>query len=54
MFCAYTRPRYQVSVYRTIGPLLFFCFFSICKKKTNKTKYILLGGLFYEKYGNQV
>ena len=21
MFCAYTRPRYQVSVYRTIGPL---------------------------------
>ena len=26
MFCAYTRPRYQVSVYRTIGPLvcLFF------------------------------
>ena len=20
MFCAYTRPRYQVSVYRTIGP----------------------------------
>ena len=24
--CAYTRLRYQVSVYRTIGPLLFFCF----------------------------
>ena len=24
MFCAYTRPRYQVSVYRTIGPLVFF------------------------------
>ena len=23
MFCAYTRPRYQVSVYRTIGPLVF-------------------------------
>ena len=21
MVCAYTRPRYQVSVYRTIGPL---------------------------------
>ena len=21
IFCAYTRPRYQVSVYRTIGPL---------------------------------
>ena len=20
LFCAYTRPRYQVSVYRTIGP----------------------------------
>ena len=28
MFCAYTRPRYQVSVYRTIGPLveIIFCF----------------------------
>ena len=22
MFCAYTRPRYQVSVYKTIGPLV--------------------------------
>ena len=22
MFCAYTRPRYQVSVFRTIGPLV--------------------------------
>ena len=22
IFCAYTRPRYQVSVYRTIGPLV--------------------------------
>ena len=28
MFCAYTRPRYQVSVYRTIDPLVFsFPFF---------------------------
>ena len=25
MFCAYTRPRYQVSVYRTIGPLVQAC-----------------------------
>ena len=24
MFCAYTRARYQVNVYRTIGPLFFF------------------------------
>ena len=23
MFCSYTRPRYQVSVYRTIGPLVY-------------------------------
>ena len=22
MLCAYTRPRYQVSIYRTIGPLV--------------------------------
>ena len=25
MFCAYTRPRYQVSVYRTISPLVSPC-----------------------------
>ena len=24
MLCAYTRPRYQVSVYRTIGPLVSY------------------------------
>ena len=24
LFCAFTRPRYQVSVYRTIGPLVSF------------------------------
>ena len=24
MFCAYTGPRYQVSVYRTIGPLVAY------------------------------
>ena len=23
MLCAYTRPKYQVSVYRTIGPLVY-------------------------------
>ena len=25
-FCTYSRPRYQVSVYRTIGPLVLFSF----------------------------
>ena len=25
MFCAYTRTRYQVGVYRTIGPLVLCC-----------------------------
>ena len=29
MFCAYTRPRYQVSVYRTIGPLIYFIFLEV-------------------------
>ena len=24
MFCTYTRPRYQVSVYRTIDPLVIY------------------------------
>ena len=30
MFCAYIGPRYQVSVYRTIGPLIvvFVCVFT--------------------------
>ena len=40
-FCAFTRPRYQVSVYRTIGPLvskkwpekhLFICFSALEQK----------------------
>ena len=26
MFCAYTRPRYQVSINRTIGPLVGSCY----------------------------
>ena len=26
MLCAYTRPRYQMSVFRTIGPLLLFVY----------------------------
>ena len=30
MFCAYDRHRYQVSIYRTIGPLVF----SYCPLKT--------------------
>ena len=29
MFCTYTRPRYQVSVYNTIGPLVLFCLDSV-------------------------
>ena len=37
MLCAYTRPRYQVSVYRTIGPLVYF---------SNQQ---LFSGLFYLK-----
>ena len=33
MLCAYTRPRYQVSAYRTIGPLVFhLLLFTICMK----------------------
>ena len=27
MFCAFTWPRYQVSVYRTIGPLVYLILF---------------------------
>ena len=38
MFCAYTRPRYQVSVYRTIGPLVII----IKQKKKAKQKMTLI------------
>ena len=34
MLCAYTRPRYQVSVYNTIGPLVSIC---IDKRHFEKT-----------------
>ena len=30
MFCAYTRPRYQVRVYRTIGPLIQVPALNLC------------------------
>ena len=29
MFCAYTRPRYQVSINSTIGPLVFIYFLNV-------------------------
>ena len=36
MFCAYLRPRYQVSVYMTIGPLVFIVFiFQVFRGLTN-------------------
>ena len=31
LFCAYTRPRYQASVYRTIGPLVLFSYFVVSR-----------------------
>ena len=38
MVCAYTRPRYQVSVYRTIGPLVFRLFFSVIREDSMRIK----------------
>ena len=32
MLCAYKRPRYQVSVFKTIGPLVIFFFGGGAKK----------------------
>ena len=40
MVCAYTRPRYQVSIYRTIGPLVVF-FFKINPGTIREMKLIL-------------
>ena len=42
-FCAYTRPRYQVSVYSTIGPLV-----SICIDKRHFEKIIGMGHIVSE------
>ena len=62
MFCAYTRPRYQVSVYRTIGllvilnyainyhndkTLVIILFFS-CLKNINWSS-LNMQNLYYEK-----
>ena len=33
----FTRPRYQVSVYRTIGPLVEFCTLQFCKCDTSES-----------------
>ena len=38
----FTRPRYQVSVYETIGPLVIFLQFMIMKSDINKLVCILL------------
>ena len=35
MFCAYNRTRYQVSAYRTIGPLVDRIFFILADKEDN-------------------
>ena len=40
MFCTYTRARYQVSVYRTIGPLVIH-FYAIVSLATFIFKYLL-------------
>ena len=35
MFCAFTRHRYQVSVYRTIGPLVSLFLSTVLKLETD-------------------
>ena len=47
MFCAYTRPRYQVSVYRTIGPLVFI-------KKVEHCRVIILSPKIFELWLSEV
>ena len=53
VFCAYTKPRYQVSFYSTIGPLV-----SICIDKRYFEKIISMGHIVSEmiisKYIKQV
>ena len=48
MFCAYTRPRYQMSVYRTIGPLVFRSFQTNRPEQAlNTQKFRLISGIFW-------
>ena len=45
MFYAYDRPKYQMSVYRSIGPLVIFCVPKNTKKNENKELKYLVGKL---------
>ena len=45
MLCAYTRPRYQVSIYRTIGPLVMFCAYT--RPRYQVSVYRTIGALVY-------
>ena len=49
MFCAYNRPRYQVSVYRTVGPLVRFSY-SNFGLKTKTLCNVVLEELHYESF----
>ena len=44
MFYAYNRPRYQVSVYRTLGPLVLLFYLFICLLFILFFYFFLVGG----------
>ena len=59
MFCAYTRPRYRVSVYRTIGPLVqhyesFFLFFADVIVLFVSSAFLTLYRLILKMFGTEV
>ena len=49
MFCASTRPRYQVSVYKTIGPLVYFWSFKISRKYSETSENIVGFGIYFKR-----
>ena len=42
MLCSYTTPRYQVSVKKTIGPLVFLCCLFFCVRGSRKFHFMLV------------
>ena len=55
MIYAYARPRYQVRVYRTIGPLVLDCFsFSFVKIRWELSEIRGTEQLFIDKFGHDV
>ena len=53
MFCAVTGPRYQVSVYRTIGPLVLTWINEFIWTLFSKFVYFTFLGILFQSFGEK-